>query len=261
MTLGPRRCDHDKRKPRLTPAAAIRSTHHLIEVARERAQALYDRRFDPEVSEPFRRRQKGRRGGFGRLVVNVGHLKSQRAEVDVAVLVRFFDGCNVRTGEVGRWNKDTQRMERWSVEDIVKDTGFTPDRIERALSDLCAGEGRLLFRRQPKVEKRDPKTGRRKYEGLVAETKLTAAAWKVVGLDGRRQVLLAKEDEEAAKAERKAEIKAERAAEPPPPPEFKPPTGYYSLRWRLEAEGMTEAEAHVEALDRLARPPPPPAAE
>lgn len=257
--ISPRRCDHDKRNPRRTPLAALKSTHLLIEEARERAQQIYDRRFEPEVSEPLRRRQKGRRGGFFRAVVTVSHLKSQRAEADTVLLVRLLDGCNVRTNECGRWDKERGAFERWSVDDLVKHTGLSQDRVERALSDMCAG-GRgeqLLFRLQQKVERFDPKTRQRKWEGLVAITKVTDALWELLGLAGRRKVLLAREDEAKEKAERKAEIKAERAAEEPPPPAFKAPPGYYALCWELEAEGMSRQEAHETALARLAPKPPP----
>lgn len=255
MIEGARRCSHNPRAPRLLPLAELRSTHDLVRAALAQLEQLYDKRGDAEISAPLRRRQKGRKakGNVIRAVVPVSQLRSQRCEADTLILSTWVDGCNVETGEVGRW-REGQLEERWSLEDLEKRTGLTSDRLERAISDLCAGNPgeRLAYRWQGRDREGDGDTA--KWSGHVAVTKLTRAFWEWLGLGGRRDVILAERKAER----RKAEVKAERKEAPRPAPTFDPELARLEFVIAAERPDLDGDAAAIRALalERLGRPPP-----
>jgi len=245
------------RAPRLVPLAALRSRHDLIRSAIAVCQEIHRRRKDPAVTAPLRRRQKGRRarGNFLRAVVEVSRLRHERAEGDVLVLARLLDGCDVRTGECGRW-KDGKLDGRWSLEDLARDTGLTIHQVERVISDLQAGAPgqQLLYRWQGREKEGE------QWRGFVAITKVTRALWEWLGLGGRRDVLLAAE----RKADHKAKVKVERKEAPRPKPDYyEPPraTPYSVLAFRIGQDHPDWDADQVEAEAQrqwAARPPPGP---
>jgi len=202
--LSSRRSTFSLTAPRLELDLVI-TEHDFIRKAKAiLTRQIYDLRAECARCAPMLlKRQKGRRTKASQgQIIEVAFLRAERAEAYVLVLKFLLDRCNWRTGEVGRWEGD-RIGDRYSVDQVVRGTRLSRDRVEHALSDL--GAAGLIFRHQH----REVDGGQ--WIGFVSATRLTIAFFDFVGLELERQGRIEQEREQREEAERRAAA-LERAA-------------------------------------------------